>query len=742
MAHPLAVTDYNGRTRIEPSAWSKAELQKQLAVRLESLRDVVVLGEFNSGAPDTLYDYSDFAALKRDLDPDNLDEIGVRCCGRIKNPSPDVQGANKIRPIRVGDPTQATYAMLNGTVTVTVKDNDNAAADGVALYYDDDGGADAQLVAVLPGAASVEVQSSMGEHLLIKHDAAAPKVGDVLIYFDEDATLGTRLVADNAGGVDAVINLQSGGTLAVRHSNTPAVGTVRLYVDDDAAGNNKLQFVSPTDADGSEKVTGGISGAVIGLTSDAYGTLALLNKVKVETGTVASSKKVSLGYRNGAAEVALDNLGPAIDLTYSGASASGICNVTKSGDSAITLEIKAGNLGAESRVAIFDLTQPEYDTVGEIAAALEAIADWTCTLKEDTDALMPSAYLDAQTGLACKVGPGVLTANIGMIVWAINNSSGRVTAARKTGMVNQPANIDWTFFDTAGAYPARSASDWTAALAVIEQEELPGGLIFAVTDDATIQAAVQSWVDDQKLTHNRIWRTVYGLDPGTYDPTDVADVLSGTLKLSSQRNSVVCQRFYEVDTAGVTQTRDPVELAALLCGAAAGVAVGETLTLKRLRIDGLRDTYQLSDREKLESGGVTVLKVEVGAGFKIAFALTSYTGSGRMPRVLSEAMAGDRIEQNLYVNLRALVGTWATKDRVANAEGIARDVLNQLRDEGTISDGWDSDNNPLPAYEAPVVELLAGKLTVTTQANIGGEIDQVGAYAAVNYQAFGVTITA
>lgn len=109
------------------------------------------------------------------------------------------------------------------------------------------------LVSVNNGNAHVSAQFATGIDRIPIYDdnAAGANNTDIPLYFDEDATIGTRLKANLPSLVSGFITCASGRRIPIFHTANAAVDGVVLYVDDDSAQTHqRFAFVSPTTTNG------------------------------------------------------------------------------------------------------------------------------------------------------------------------------------------------------------------------------------------------------------------------------------------------------------------------------------------------------------------------------------------------------------------------------------------------------------------------------------------------------------
>jgi hypothetical protein len=140
--------------------------------------------------------------------------------------------------------------------TVTVTDLDAAASTGVAVYVHVDevseqGSDNAHLEFVSPtNADGTGTAYNGGPTYYIQDDDNAAS-GGLALYFDEDATLGSRFLANT--GRNCYVDIGGGRVIKVTADASPSSAGVQVYFDEDAATSyGRLLFVSPTNASGSD----------------------------------------------------------------------------------------------------------------------------------------------------------------------------------------------------------------------------------------------------------------------------------------------------------------------------------------------------------------------------------------------------------------------------------------------------------------------------------------------------------
>ncbi len=745
MAHPLGVVDFRGRERIEPSVDSETKLQQNAIIALSSINDVMLVGEFPGGAPDTVKEWLDIPSMAAYHDPDGTFSSSIRLAGRIKLPSTEVNGAAKIRTVRVGNPTQgkadlytsvrANTAQAGAAATITL----DAAASAVDDFYNakkillTGGPGDGQVatISAYNGTTKVATVTFASGTAWSTNPTSATTfmVYSPLLTFTT-ADYGTQAnkfqVGVAATGIKRTVTLTfKAGTADERVYVSPSTGVALQveYTGSDASavltvsktGDNAVSLVYATGVLGSESVK-----ASLDLTSATYNTLA---KVAAALATVSGTTCVI----DGAADATMSSayldaaVGVQCKRITGTAAAGGASTITLTGTSTTDsyyvgryVTITAGTGVGQSRWIITYVGSSKLTTVD---VAWDTVPDTT------------SVY---------KVGVYGERSALGSILqWANSTVSGKVTAARTASATVAPDVTTRDVSFVGGSYPATVLQDWIDAFAVVDAEELPGGNIFVATADDSVYDALDTWRDTQKGVQNKIWRSVYAAPAGATNDA----IKSFTQSHSNRRTMVVCDSMKDLNNDGTALvTYDPLDLAACLCGMTSGARPTQPLTGLLVKVRGLGVKRGLTDREDLQRNGVTVLKEVKGRGFEVAFALSSSLSARRMERVWSESIAADYIEYNVTTQLQRSKATWTTRDRVVRAKGLVKDVLDLMEKEGVISEGFDSNGVTLPSYGPITAQVQAGKMAVGWLAYIGGETDQIGILGDVEYQAFGVDL--
>ena len=158
-----------------------------------------------------------------------------------------------------GEAWTAGQVLKPADSTVNMTDDDSAASNGTQVYVviTDVGGA--YLASVTANDASCLVTSEESDdYVAIEDDDNAATAG-VALYFDEDGQEDERFQFVSPINADVYLQTANGRRIRIKDNDDAATAGVAVYVDDDGAtADERLLFVSPTNADGEGFARGGI----------------------------------------------------------------------------------------------------------------------------------------------------------------------------------------------------------------------------------------------------------------------------------------------------------------------------------------------------------------------------------------------------------------------------------------------------------------------------------------------------
>lgn len=492
--------------------------------------------------------------------------------------------------------------------------------------------------------------------------------------------------------------------------------------------------------------------AVIRITAIEGGTFGNGIRYKVAAGS-STGRKITLAYKDDPRWVVEgDNLGSLFALTYTGNASAAVTTVTRSGDLATRLQIALTGASDGSVSLDVDLTSPDFATCKQVFDYLNAQVGYDAVAVASDIGLadVPSSQIDTTGSADLVSGPYTFTAVIGAITAWVNLNASRigpvagVTAARTAAATAVPAAMAAFAHLGSGAQAATDATDWAAALAVIEREAIPYGMIVCDSEDVTVHALIQAWMEDQEA-QGRIFRAAFGLPGGTTAPA--ARVIAG--QINSKRIALFNQRL--LDRRQIE--RSPMYWAAAFAGATGAMNGAQdpdsaVLTSRRFAASGITkaDRFIKPVREASQLAGLNAFRAEVGQGVLLGVAVSTYQGPavGLSPwEKWSETTLIDWIEITIREDLAPEVARWATPQypEMARAKILRR--LGQWRDVGVLTAGTDAETGePVPAYAVPSVVVTDGAIYLDYHLGMCGEVDHARARGVLRRVTLSATITA
>uniref|UniRef100_A0A6M3IIP2 Uncharacterized protein n=1 Tax=viral metagenome TaxID=1070528 RepID=A0A6M3IIP2_9ZZZZ len=185
--------------------------------------------------------------------------------------SADISGKfNSLQTVYLDGPLAASYDVTNKKLkvyaspyhprqgghvaggTINLIHSASYLTDGVSLYAYTLDGFNANLRAINANTADKLFEiADAGAYGFVKYVAAATTDG-LLVYFDEDATAGSRFLVTSPSGKDLWIPLSDGTFFKLKHSAAPDTPGATVSFDDDAATHQRLLFNSPTTTNGTD----------------------------------------------------------------------------------------------------------------------------------------------------------------------------------------------------------------------------------------------------------------------------------------------------------------------------------------------------------------------------------------------------------------------------------------------------------------------------------------------------------
>ena len=333
------------------------------------------------------------------------------------------------------------------------------------------------------------------------------------------------------------------------------------------------------------------------IVSKDYGLHVNNIKVQVENGTTSTSTKITVEFE-GDTEVH-DNLDLAITVQYVGSETSGLLEIT-AGDHIIG---SAGDLASEIVEFDFDFALSSYNTVSKVVAAIDALADWDCTifgLAPGGTGTLNSTILNTLAEGDGKAAALNLLAYPNISEYSLDTFSQYVDGTVETDGTKLTNTTEWNLL-TGGTAVSQATADITAALTLAE--EANAQLVWLDSETPADHALVTA-----HCLANQYWReSVYGGVSVATQAGAVTAAKAAAALINSPHASYVGHGIddFAEDGSGV-EAISPKFFAARVVGLIAGQPVQSPITRKSFNALGLQYEFTKAERESLIQAGVIV----------------------------------------------------------------------------------------------------------------------------------------
>lgn len=365
---------------------------------------------------------------------------------------------------------------------------------------------------------------------------------------------------------------------------------------------------------------------VLKITAKDYGAIGNYIRVGIYDASVSGKKVTVHDYYNNLPIETFDNLKNAFTIQYTGTQASATLTLTVV--DGVATEIACVVADAPNESFAFDLSSEDYNTIGKLVSAIVAIPNFTCTLSPYVpDGDMPSSYLDAVVSQDIKSSSYTVTAELGSIIYALQNSNIVIAEKSAPTAVNPPENMDETPLTGGSDGATPDVGDYNTALAKLEGFDCE--FIVVTSTDSEIQSAVMAHVNSMSSVKNRRERrAIFGLDASAV----ASDYLARAIALNSHR-AILVGPAIKKSVNGVLTSYPGYYLAAITAGKLVGMDPIDSLTFKAVAVDGLTQIFTQSEIDSLITGGVTVVEYDVRKGYRYVRGATTHLSDQNLAKI-------------------------------------------------------------------------------------------------------------
>ena len=378
-------------------------------------------------------------------------------------------------------------------------------------------------------------------------------------------------------------------------------------------------------------------------------------KVLIADGTIAGSKKITLGYKEKTESV--DNIiNAALDVTYLG---EGVTPTVTVGTDSITL-------GAMTDVEAPDTPEPtdvitvsfaDFDTLDALITRInEDVSEaWGVNIVGNNSSLK-SNKLDTVTNVAIEETGTILYANFDAFVTAISSLSliGSVEIlSENTRQV--PDNTDAYVYFTGGTLGSYGYSQWVDALKALELEDIQ--IIATPSTDSDVHALISTHCTNMSDVINRKERTaIIGGIIGMTDDAAIAEAQG----LNNRLVSFCCDNPIKVNLiSGKTETLSGAMLGVMLAAMESAMSPNTPLTFKQLNVLGFTKTRNVTNITSLIKAGIMVCNSnpENLSEYICIRALTTFQGDDLINNERSMVREDLFMNRDLRAQFRPVIGT-------------------------------------------------------------------------------------
>jgi len=451
-------------------------------------------------------------------------------------------------------------------------------------------------------------------------------------------------------------------------------------------------------------VKGSFDGTSGTVDSKDYGTYVNGISVKIEAATLAAGSKITVKFA-GETET-FDYLDLALSIQYVGALGSGLLEIT-AGDHIIG---SAGVAASEVVEFDFDFALASYNTVSKVAAAINALDDWDCTIYANAPSgvgTLNSTILNTLAEGDVKSAALVLQGYPYISKHALDNFSAFVDLTVVTPGTKLSNTTGFEFLSS-GAAPAMDTAEITAALVLAE--EANAQILWIDSETAADHALVTAHC----AAHSYFREGYFGMASQATAALAKSTTLAQAKLMNTPYGSLVAcgiKEFAE-DGSGV-ETIAPKFFAAKVAGLAAGLPVQQPLTRKVFSCQGLQYDFGKTDREDFIRGGVICPRDMGGIGTVINQGINTMqnnaslwdTASNASPEISLMRSAGD-FNKGLAVAADRIFIGGTVGVGYATIVGFVEGYCKTKEAEGVIAENDSDPDNILPSWENIVASRL------------------------------------
>jgi len=346
-----------------------------------------------------------------------------------------------------------------------------------------------------------------------------------------------------------------------------------------------------------------------------YGLHTNQIKTKLEDGTGAVGKKVTIQFMNNEAEVWDLVEKESFEIQYTGSGSAATMNITKT-----QLDTTCTGASEDDITILFS----SFETIEDIVNYINDQASYTCTIKTSVP-LDPSIELDSVSAQDIKTSAYTAMSDLQALIDAMNESAWaefNYYAAAATRDV--PDNeTSWVYFTGAGD-GTYDETAWGVSLTLMEEEDIQ--FVGSSSEDASIHALVKTHCEKMNSTMGKNERQF--IVGGAAGET-IAQMKIRATNLASDAGMIKYPGFkhWDFNDLSKKKTWSPAYYAAKIIGMVVSLAIQEPITNKSVDVLEWEKKLTITEAEELIKAGVSCGKASRSGRLINARGVTTNQGS-------------------------------------------------------------------------------------------------------------------
>lgn len=571
---------FNGKTYTNPGVYSGIDSQMTYSKSDEGARIIALIGESTGGQPDTVHFFNSPSAAKKVLKSGDL----LKACAKAWNPV-------------------------------------SRTKEGLTL-----GGAD--IIACIRANKATQARKT------IYPSASAEAVVNDIIEKISDKTTGTMTATGNYVGkknVTYVVEVTSGGVLPVVGAGEETEIPKFNYYEISAGAQG---YISKKDLPMNQAFTLPDTGLTIEFTEGKYLTgdsftisayaavstdtpmYAFVSKdygkdnnklqVKIDDGSLAGTKKVTIfDVKSNNYEV-FDNIGFAFKIAYTGSEPYAAMSIISDGNgNAIKLQTYVGESKTKAVVDLdIDLETSSFRTIRALVKFLQGFENYQVNYNSYCNTFCSVNSLDCVERANIKSDSFTVTQMISDIQSKLANDSQYMQIEVYNKELAKIENM--SYVSLAGGSEGKTPASWVQYFEMLGKYDIQ--YVVPLTSDDYILAECLEHCNEMSDTFGLERRMVCGSDAGKTN----ADIIQIARNLAGSRCQIVSSGFYDLNESGELELYPGYILAAQFAGRVSYLPDGETATHDVFRMAGIeRELDPQNDIPELLAAGVVAFEFKV-----------------------------------------------------------------------------------------------------------------------------------